>query len=924
MKRSDVIPRRSSRVFLVRAIAAALLALVVPAPAAAEDSGDTAADEPSDAGAPTDAGTRADPDEVHAPELLEFVEADYPAAALEARTEGTVVLRLSIDTEGRVTEAEVMQPAGNGCDEAARAAALRFRFAPARRGDTPVPARILYRYEFRLPAPPPSGDLTGTVTVGDHGRTRPAVGVEVTVTTADGASTSTRTDAAGQFRLLGLRTGACRVVVRSPGLGDAALSTEVTPGDSTRVVLRLEPAAEEAPLEVTVRGQSEADRRRQSAEAVTVVDTDQAQRESSDMGEVLARTQGVGVRRAGGLGSGTRFSLNGLTDDQVRFFLDGVPLELAGYPFGIANVPVNLIERVEIYSGVVPVRFGADALGGAVNLVTDNDLRGHKVAASYEVGSFDTHRLTLLGRYQHEPTGLFARATGFFDYARNNYPVDVEVPDERGRLSPARVYRFHDAYRAAGGNAEVGVVDRPWAKRLLLRAFITDYDKDYQHNIVMTVPYGEVTYGEMSSGTSLRYEQPFGHGVSLSAIAGYAYTRGTFLDVATCVYDWFGRCVRDRTTPGETDTRPHDQVYWDHSGFGRVNLSWRIHPAHAVRLSLAPTYLTRTGDERRQSDPDARDPLTAERNLLTLVNGLEYELDLFGDRLENILFVKEYVQILHSEEPRPGDVFRRRDRATHRFGVGDGLRFRFTPWLYAKASYEWATRLPRPDEVFGDNAFVVANLELEPETSHNFNLGLTLDARDTPSGSWRATVNGFLRDADHLIVLLGNDRVQSYQNVFGARSLGVEAAVGWTSPGEYLVLDANSTYVDLRNTSSEGTFGDFEGDRIPNRPYLFANASARLQFRQVFAPRDEVSLTWNTRYVHEYFRGWESVGLVEFKQVIPAQVVHGVGLGYLVRGDHGSLSTALEVQNLTDEPVFDFFGVQRPGRAFFIKTTAEF
>jgi len=29
------------------------------------------------------------------------------------------------------------------------------------------------------------------------------------------------------------------------------------------------------------------------------------------------------------------------------------------------------------------------------------------------------------------------------------------------------------------------------------------------------------------------------------------------------------------------------------------------------------------------------------------------------------------------------------------------LRFRWTPWLYTKVSYEYATRLPRPDEVFG-------------------------------------------------------------------------------------------------------------------------------------------------------------------------------------------------------------------------------
>jgi vitamin B12 transporter len=914
--------------FLLRAVAAVVWFLAHPRAFAQSAGGDPvpAPEEPAQppANAPNDAGAPSDstPPEAHPPEAIDAVAAEYPAEAMQARVEGTVVLRLNIDAEGTVTEAEVIEPAGHGFDEAARAAALRARYRPARRGDTSVASRILVRVEFRLPQAPPTGTLEGRILLPGSAASG-AAGVEVVARTADGETQTARTDEQGWFRFDALAPGNCAVTARAPGLGQVDLRTEVAPGQGARITARLEPPAAEAPIEVTVRGTSDAERRRQSAEAVTVVETEKARRESADMGEVLARTQGVGVRRGGGLGSGTRFSLNGLTDDQVRFFLDGVPLELTGYPFGIANVPVNLVERIEIYSGVVPVRFGADALGGAVNLVTDQDVRGTHAAGSYEVASFDTHRLTLGGRHLHEPTGFFMRASGFFDYAKNDYPVDVEVPDERGRLSPARVHRFHDSYRAAGGNAELGFVEQPWARRLLLRLFATDYDKEYQHNLVMTVPYGGVTYGETATGASLRYEHELGRGVSVDALAGYAYTRGDFLDVATCVYDWFGRCVRERRTPGETDSRPHDQLYWDHSGFGRLNLGWRLHPQHALRLAVAPTYLTRTGDERRQSDEAARDPLTAERNLLTLVNGVEYELDLFGDRLENLAFVKHYVQSLESEEPRPGGFFRRLDRNTHRFGVGDALRFRFTPWLYAKASYEWATRLPRPDEVFGDNAFIIANLELEPETSHNINLGPTLDLRGTRSGAWRATANGFLRDADQLIVLLGNDRVQSYQNVYSARSVGVEGAVGWTSPRDYVVLDASATYQDFRNTSEDGTFGDFAGDRIPNRPYLFGNATARLQFRGVVAPRDEISLTWNTRYVHEYFRGWESVGLVEFKQVIPAQAVHGVGLGYLVQSDRARLSTSLEIQNLSDEPTFDFFGVQRPGRAFHLKTTAE-
>src|SRR5262249_28259946 len=153
----------------------------------------------------------------------------------------------------------------------------------------------------------------------------------------------------------------------------------------------------------------------------------------------------------------------------------------------------------------------------------------------------------------------------------------------------------------------------------------------------------------------------------------------------------------------------------------------------------------------------------------------------------------------------------------------------------------WATRLPTPDEVFGDNGFIVANLDLLPEASHNANVGLVLDDRVTPAGTWRATVNGFLRAADRLVVRLGTDQVQKFQNVLAARSLGMEGSVAWSSPGGYLVLAANATYQDFRNSSSAGTFGKFDGDRIPNRPYLFGNAAARLQFRRVATARDEVA-----------------------------------------------------------------------------------
>ncbi|HEX2874610.1 MAG TPA: TonB-dependent siderophore myxochelin receptor MxcH [Polyangiaceae bacterium] len=810
------------------------------------------------------------------PKLLEAPEPEFPEQARAAGLTGAeVVLRLTIDAEGAVTTAEVTQPAGSGFDEAATLAALGYRFEPARRGDVAVAARILINVVFRLP---------------------------------DAATSAAPTEPP---------PAAAPPPPRSPA--DAHPSAPTTaapsPAPSTSPTARV-------PLEITVLGQAEAERARRSAEAVHVVETQQAKRQTADLGEVLARAQGVGVQRSGGLGSDTRFSLNGLTDDQVRFFLDGVPLDFAGYPFGVANVPVNLVERVEIYRGVVPVRFGADALGGAVNLVSDRDIGGTHGSLSFQAGSFGIHRTTLSARHLDEPSGWFTRVNAFVDRAANDYPMDIQVPDARGHEVPARVYRFHDAYAAEGANVETGIVNEPWARRLLLRGFVTRYDKEVQHNLMMTFnPYGDVTLAESAAGASLRYENTFARRVIVKAVGGYAHTAQVYRDLGECVYDWFGQCLRQRPQAGERRGRAEDQLYWEHAGFARLSADWRVWPGHTLTVSSALSIITRSGDERRQANPQARDALSAERRLTTLVSGVEYTVELLQDRLENALFGKEYLQVLRAEDPLASGLFRRRDHTTHRFGVGDSLRYTFANWIYAKASYEWATRLPTPDELFGNAFPVKPNLQLEPELSHNLNLGVTLSGEVASIGQLRADVNGFLRNAERLIVLVGDDEAATYRNVYSARSRGVELAAGWTSPGQYLALDGNVTWVDFRNTSSEGAFAANQGDRIPNRPYLFGTGSVRLQKRELSTANDELSLTWTSRYVHEFFRGWEGLGT--HKLTVPAQLVHGVALTYLVRGQPTELSFTGEAQNVTNAAAFDVFGVPRPGRAIFFKATAS-
>ncbi|HET9957239.1 MAG TPA: TonB-dependent siderophore myxochelin receptor MxcH [Polyangiaceae bacterium] len=815
------------------------------------------------------APSRRDSGSVKPPELITGAPPEYPLRAVQQPELATVVLRLTIDRAGVVTEAACVDSIGPEFDEAAREAALKFRFQPAERAGEAVASRILFPMHFRRPAGPPLASNSTSATPGME----PPQGA------------------------------------RAP---DPPLVVPVT---ST-------PAARKD-IEVTVYGQqSEAQRLRQSAEAVHVIETARAKRETADLGEVLARSQGVAIRRDGGLGSSTRFALNGMYDDQVRFFLDGVPLDVAGYAFGIANIPIAFVDRVEIYRGVVPIRLGADALGGAVNLITNRRYDTH-ASASYQTGSFGTHRLSLHGRYRHYPSGLVLGGEAFTDFAKNNYLVDVKVPDETGAQAAVRVPRFHDRYRAYGAVLEGGVVDRPWAKALLFRAFVSGYDKELQHNVIMSVPYGGVEYGERIYGLTGRYQASVGKNMELEIVGSYGHRTIEFSDDENWVYNWYGQRVRRRLVPGEIEAKARDTSVWQHSGFGRAIYKWQLSPRHALGASYTANWAHRTGDERIQVDPDARDPLTAARKLFTLVGGLDYQLSLFDDRLSNVVFVKDYLYHANTEEPLPGGVFRERTSDTHSWGVGDSMRFRFTPWLYAKMSYEYATRLPRPDEVFGNGVLVQANLELEPEVSHNANAGPRLELPKTPIGSLVVDLNGFLRDSDRLIVLLGNDRYFTYQNVYHAGGVGLESAVNWVVPRRWLSLDGTLTWQDQRNVSNTGTFKSFEGDRIPNRPYLFASWAARLRVQGLPGKRDTLEPYYYGRYVHGFYRGWESSGDPRFKQVVASQITHSLGMTWTVDRTEHKVTSTLEFENILDTRVFDNFGVQRPGRGVYLRVTAD-
>src|SRR5689334_14113897 len=148
-----------------------------------------------------------------APELVEFVPAEYPPDAEKAGVEGSVLLSIVIDEHGDVAQAVVLDPGpAPGFAAAALHAVQRFRFRPAEIDGKPAAVEITYRYQFVLrrtaPAAPAEAPVALAGRVVERGTRAPVAGASV-----EAGGATAETDADGRFELRGVAPGEVTVRV---------------------------------------------------------------------------------------------------------------------------------------------------------------------------------------------------------------------------------------------------------------------------------------------------------------------------------------------------------------------------------------------------------------------------------------------------------------------------------------------------------------------------------------------------------------------------------------------------------------------------------------------------------------------------------------------------------------------------------------
>ena len=104
---------------------------------------------------------------------------------------------------------------------------------------------------------------------------------------------------------------------------------------------------------------------------VTVIRPDDYKGEQKSLPDLLKMVPGVHVRELSGRGQYTTVTIRGSTAAQVGVFVDGVLFNLGGDAAAdVSTIPVKNVERIEVYRGYIPVRFGGTYMGGVINIVT--------------------------------------------------------------------------------------------------------------------------------------------------------------------------------------------------------------------------------------------------------------------------------------------------------------------------------------------------------------------------------------------------------------------------------------------------------------------------------------------------------------------------------------------------------------------------
>lgn len=180
--------------------------------------------------------------------------------------------------------------------------------------------------------------------------------------------------ASGEYSFESVEPGSFALEVRKDGFRTAALSVNLRRDNTTAdVTLHIQGVNQS----VVVTAAGEAQTLDEVSKATSVVSHEEiVNRDSQSVSDILTTVPGVLIRNQGGPGQATTMSIRGLPSSAGAILVDGLRFRDASTTQGDASSVLPVLDfvdadRIEVLRGSGSSLYGTNAVGGAVNVVTD-------------------------------------------------------------------------------------------------------------------------------------------------------------------------------------------------------------------------------------------------------------------------------------------------------------------------------------------------------------------------------------------------------------------------------------------------------------------------------------------------------------------------------------------------------------------------
>ncbi|MEA1891655.1 MAG: TonB-dependent receptor [Campylobacterota bacterium] len=572
------------------------------------------------------------------------------------------------------------------------------------------------------------------------------------------------------------------------------------------------------------------------AASVEVITQEQIERMGAEsLKDIISKTPGIDIQYgtfpSASATSKSSVSIRGMSANGTLFLLDGrrVAGEVAN-PYDLDRIPASIIQRVEIVKGPNSSLYGADAVGGVINIITKKATDELKIDANARYGANEhgeaqnTHLdLSIQGKNSGFGYSAYAGYTTTTPYTQNEI-ADVylakPVAGQSTKAKPSSGHPFINPMTMKDYYA-TDVTYREESEIYTLGGRIS-YDFTSDFVMGMDVNY----FNEEREGVYIGYFHPTGyktpnagippamrnkpipaynipvnskdenHRLDLSVDMSYAPTDE--LEIKARVYN---SSYEKRNTTTAKEFLDMGYASEEQSAKNGMNADVDITVGELMATYLAGESNLITGgveyrDEERRSSVFTQGSQMTEKKV-------KYKSIYIQDELEvseefNTIFGARYEDISNAENRptfRVGGVYEFTKLAKLRANFGQGFR---TPDIREMYIHK---QTPNGLQIGAD----VMGYDLKPESTNAFELGLGGNAQ-----KFRYDIVGFYNQIDNMIAqTMGTFQGKSaytFENIADAKTYGMELSLNYRFMEN---LGSRFFYTELR-TENEKTKKDLE------------------------------------------------------------------------------------------------------------------